>query len=260
MWHIARVMLRITLVVVTAVACVAVIVSVAPPVAHAQSDERLDEEARGIFVAGRAAFDDGRWQEALDYFQRAYELSSRPGLLYNIGQTADRMRQDAVALEAFERYLELMPDAPNRAAVEARLPVLREAVAAAEAETLAAEAEASPPPDVAPIQVEPDTAAPTAPIIVLVTGVATAAAGGVLLLMANGAGNSVTDADEGTAWTDVQSDYDASGTLGVTGGVLLGLGAALAVGGGIWLALWDSGDDHVDVAISPMGAALRGSF
>lgn len=231
--------------------------------ASAQAEGSLDEEARGIFMAGRAAFDDGRWQEALDYFQRAYELSSRPGLLYNIGQTADRMRQDDVALEAFERYLELMPEAPNRSAVEARLAVLRRAVSEA-----ADEQRPSPEQDPAPAVQGPvvapespaDTPAPVGPIVVLSAGVASAAAGGVLLLMANGASNTVTDASEGTPWVDVESDYDSSGTLGVSGAVLLGAGVALAASGAIWLALWDSGDDSVEVAISPTGAVLRGTF
>jgi tetratricopeptide (TPR) repeat protein len=72
-------------------------------VAHAQSAEvdpfaaaeSHDEEARALFQAGRRAFADARYEDALDRFRSAYELSHRPELLYNIGHAADRLRRDA---------------------------------------------------------------------------------------------------------------------------------------------------------------------
>ncbi len=88
-----------------------------------------DDEARAVYEAGRIAFDDGRYDDALEYFRRAYELSPRPRLLYNIGASADRIRHNREALEAFEDYIEQVPDADNRRAVEARIRVLRTAAA-----------------------------------------------------------------------------------------------------------------------------------
>lgn len=88
--------------------------------------EPNDEEARLLFQAGRQAYDQGRFEDALQRFEQAYELSRRPALLYNIGQAADRLRHDAQALEAFEHYLEATgEDAPHRRAVTARIEVLR---------------------------------------------------------------------------------------------------------------------------------------
>lgn len=86
----------------------------------------VDEHARKFFEAGRAAYDVGNYSDALNYFQQAYELSERPQLLYNIGQCADRLRLDETALAAFRRYLERVPDAPNRYQVQERLKVLEE--------------------------------------------------------------------------------------------------------------------------------------
>jgi tetratricopeptide (TPR) repeat protein len=97
-----------------------------------------DEEARGLFLAGRAAYDDGRYEEALNYFRRSYELSDRPELLYNIGQTASVLNRDEEALWAFEKYLERYENAPNYREVEDRIMRLRraqQAPAATEAET-----------------------------------------------------------------------------------------------------------------------------
>jgi len=90
-----------------------------------QQVDLKDEEARQLFQAARLAFQDGRFEDALRSFRRAYDLSGRPGLLYNIGTTADRLRRDDEAIEAFEKYLELAPNAPNHGEVERRLEVLR---------------------------------------------------------------------------------------------------------------------------------------
>lgn len=116
--------------------------AVVPDRAAAESDKEArdarDEEARGLFVAGRAAYDDGRYEEALNYFRRSYELSDRPELLYNIGQTASVLNRDEEALWAFEKYLERYENAPNYREVEDRIMRLRraqQAPAAIEAET-----------------------------------------------------------------------------------------------------------------------------
>ena len=96
--------------------------------AASEEPNTYDEEARALYQAGRVAFDDGRFEDALGYFERAHELSGRPQLLYNIASAADRLRQNAVALEHFEAYLEALPDADNRRSVEARIALLRDAL------------------------------------------------------------------------------------------------------------------------------------
>lgn len=92
-------------------------------------DPARDAEARALFDAGRVAYDDGRYGDALGHFQRSYELSSRPGLLFNIGSAAERVRNDRLALDAYRRYLAEIPDAPNRSFVEKRIRFLEEALA-----------------------------------------------------------------------------------------------------------------------------------
>lgn len=78
-----------------------------------------------MYLEGRAAFDAGRYEDALRLFEAAYELSPRPEMLYNIGTTADRLRRNERALEAFEQYLEELPDSDLRGPVESRARVLR---------------------------------------------------------------------------------------------------------------------------------------
>src|SRR5690349_5926027 len=89
----------------------------------------MDEQARDAFDAGRSALADGRTEDALTSFRRAYRLSGRPQLLYNIGLVEDRLRHDRPALEAFESYLEAVPQAENRASVEERIRTLRDEIA-----------------------------------------------------------------------------------------------------------------------------------
>lgn len=93
-----------------------------------------DEEARELFLAGRAAYEDGRFEEALGYFRRAHALSGRPELLFNVGQAADRARLDREAVEAWEAYLAAVPESPNRHTVETRVRALRRAMERQEAE------------------------------------------------------------------------------------------------------------------------------
>jgi tetratricopeptide (TPR) repeat protein len=94
----------------------------------APEDSARDVEARALFEAGRAAFLDGRHEDALQSFQRAYELSGRPVLLFNIAASLDRLRRNEEALELFGRYLTEVPDAENRAEVEGRMRALRTAI------------------------------------------------------------------------------------------------------------------------------------
>jgi tetratricopeptide (TPR) repeat protein len=94
-----------------------------------------DTEAHALYVAGRAAVEGGRFADARRHFVRAWELTGRPFLLYEIGRACDLLRRDAEALEAFGRYLREVPEAANRDEVRGRVQVLRRLVAAAQART-----------------------------------------------------------------------------------------------------------------------------
>lgn len=97
------------------------------PLASAQEQATAsadDEVARNLFQAGKAAYESGDYEGALEFFEKAHARSHRPQLLYNIGQAADRQRNDLKALAAFRAYLAAVPDAENRAEVENRIRAL----------------------------------------------------------------------------------------------------------------------------------------
>jgi tetratricopeptide (TPR) repeat protein len=119
-------------------------------VVSAQSDADT-RTARREFEAGRAAYEEGRFEDALVHFETAYEVTDSPEILYNIATVADRLRRDELALESYERFLEERPDTPDREHIEGRIRVLREATESSE--TSAAPVDT--PPDAAEGETQP---------------------------------------------------------------------------------------------------------
>jgi tetratricopeptide (TPR) repeat protein len=117
-----------------AVGAALMVVALAHP-AHAEtptynaSEESVNAEARGAFEAGRSAYDQGRFGEALEHFEHAYDLSARRTLLYNIGRAAEGDGQTQRAIEAYEGYLRAAPAAEHRRFAENRIAKLRASLA-----------------------------------------------------------------------------------------------------------------------------------
>jgi tetratricopeptide (TPR) repeat protein len=129
-----------------------------PDAAQESVQTPREAQARRSFEEGRAALEWGNFEDALRLFERAYDLSGRPEMLYNIGTVLDKMRRDADAARYFERYLDVQPEATNRPAVEARLAALRA--------RMFADRQAAPVPS--PTQVAQDQAAAQQPMAVTV--------------------------------------------------------------------------------------------
>lgn len=99
-------------------AAIALLLAVAP----AQADDVA--EARRLFARGERDYAAGRFETALSSYSRAHELSGLAGFLFNIGVCHHRLEHWAEAADFLERYLEAVPDAPNRGDAE---ELLREA-------------------------------------------------------------------------------------------------------------------------------------
>jgi tetratricopeptide (TPR) repeat protein len=140
------------------------------PESSATPESSADAEARSIFDAARTAFNNGRYEEALEYFTRAYELSGRPELLYNLGQTLDRLDREAEALDHYRRFLVELPDTEMRGQAEGRIRIIEERLAAAEAAEAAAAAEVEAP--------RPAAFDPTGPAVLYATSGAALVVGG----------------------------------------------------------------------------------
>jgi tetratricopeptide (TPR) repeat protein len=227
----------------------------------ARADDSRDQEARALYEAGKLAFEEGRFENALRHFERAHELSGRPRLLYNIGTAADRLRRDDVALAAFERYVAEQPDAVNRQAVEARIAVLRAQQEAARERAR----EPSPPPPPSPPRAEVAVDAPPAepasrwtPWLLLGGGAAATLAGGTLIFLGARDRAAVEDAAVGTRYSAVEDAAERAPRLMVGGSVALGVGLLGVASSSLWLRLGRPA--QVSVSLSPHGVAARGAF
>lgn len=141
----ARISRRVAAALVVGTLAVASQSAAAQDVPLANSGESAaDEEARQEFEAGRQAYEHGRFAKAADHFQRAYQLSARTQLLFNVARAADSDGQYERAVQAYTRYIELMQDAENREFAVARLQRLRELQSAALEEPASARAHKTP--------------------------------------------------------------------------------------------------------------------
>jgi tetratricopeptide (TPR) repeat protein len=245
------------------------------PSAFAQS-AALDAEAHSLFEAGRTAFADGRFDDALPYFEHAYELSHRPQLLYNIGHCLDRMRHDAEAITAFERFLAEVPDAPEAAEVRARVTFLRDAqtreasttteasISTTEATVTADEPSTSPrePQMTAPPTSSASSGPGPAPWALIGVGGAVLVAGAVLTGVGLSDVSTVENAADGSHYAALRDAYDQAPIFTGVGFAALGLGAALAVAGVVWVVVTPSAGsgERATLRIGTDGLSLRGTF
>lgn len=100
-------------------------------------------EARQHYVEGKSRFGAGDYQGAIQEFETANRLSPSPILHFNIGLAYERLGNKSEALRHYRTYLEEMPQAPNRSAVEGQIQRL-------EAELRQAQTPAPAPTPVAP--------------------------------------------------------------------------------------------------------------
>jgi tetratricopeptide (TPR) repeat protein len=84
--------------------------------------------AREHYQRGTTLYDLQRFAEAAREYEIAFEMKDEPALLFNIAQAYRFAGDNGKALGAFKAYLRRLPNAPNRAAVEARIADLQRLV------------------------------------------------------------------------------------------------------------------------------------
>jgi hypothetical protein len=78
-------------------------------------------EAKALYREGARHYDVGEYDQAVDYFQRAYLITGAPMLLLNIGQAHRLSGACALAAAAYRRYLDRAGAAEHRTEVERRI-------------------------------------------------------------------------------------------------------------------------------------------
>lgn len=234
-----------------AAAALILVTAVALPVS-AQSDRVPDAEARAQFDTGRAAYDEGRFEDAAHAFRRAYVLSPRYQLLYNIGQAELRAEHNERALAAFEGFLRQAPeDNPHRSEVQERVNVLRGMGVRPTAEDTADQE--APAPEASPSEapaVEPSGKSKLGPWIMIGAGAAGVITGAALMGVGMSKAQEVADAPVGSRWGKLEDTADTANLfwgLGI-GTSVVGL---VAVGGGIVWAIAGSNTGSSEGEQSP---------
>ncbi len=111
-----------------------VCVAVAIPSRAASADDPATRAARRHFERGEKLFALGRFDDALEEYQTAFDAKPLPGFLYNIGQCYRNLADYDQAIFSFKKYLKLDPEASNREAVERLIEELEEKKAQGESE------------------------------------------------------------------------------------------------------------------------------
>ena len=82
------------------------------------------DAARKRWEQGTTAYNLGRFEVAINHFERAYEYHPSPAFLFNIAQCYRQMDDCERAVFFYKRYLSARPKASNRAEVQSRISEL----------------------------------------------------------------------------------------------------------------------------------------
>jgi len=133
-------------------------------------------QAKALYDKGIKHYEIGEHEVAIVEFKRAYELSSSPGLLFNIAQCYRLAKKYDDALQFYHTYLRLMPNAPNRADVEGLIAQVEKTIKDDQDTNAATMALQTPPPAQPPLPTKvvetpiappPGTVAPPAQPVVI---------------------------------------------------------------------------------------------
>jgi tetratricopeptide (TPR) repeat protein len=103
-----------------------------PARAGTGADKRSDKraEAKGHYENGLRKFDLGKYDEAAEEFEQAYDLVGEPpNILYNIAQAYRLAEKFEKSAQFYRSFLRKVPDVPNRAEIEGRIAEMDERAA-----------------------------------------------------------------------------------------------------------------------------------
>ena len=92
----------------------------------ARADDPAQRAAKRHYDRGEKLFALGKFDEALDEYQTAFDAKPLPGFLYNIGQCFRNLGDYDQAIFSFKKYLKLEPDAANKESVDRLIEELEE--------------------------------------------------------------------------------------------------------------------------------------
>jgi len=82
-----------------------VLVCVLAPAVAVADDTALAEKAKVYYQQGQSLYAQGRYREARAEFSAGYDLSKKPGFLFNMAECSRLLGERAAALQTYQRYL-----------------------------------------------------------------------------------------------------------------------------------------------------------
>ena len=114
--------------------------------ATAHAEDLSMKAAKRHFDRGEKLFALGKFDDALDEYQKAFDAKPMPDFLFNIGQCYRNLGDYQQAIFSFKKYLKLEPDAPDKEKVEKLIDELEEKQERGEGQRLVGKKEQPPPP------------------------------------------------------------------------------------------------------------------
>jgi hypothetical protein len=135
---------------------------------RAQLTPQQKQEIHVHYQQATRAYDLGKYQEAVEEYQKVYEIDGDPVMLYNIAQAYRLNDQPQESIHFYRRYLQRSPEARNKEDVERKITAMEKLI---DERRKAAALVAPPPPktDVKPVVVPPPPPPPpvvTPPVVV----------------------------------------------------------------------------------------------
>jgi hypothetical protein len=128
------------------------------------------QEMKQHYERATRAYDLQKYSEAIDEYQKAYEIGGDPPMLYNIAQAYRLNDQPTEAIRYYRRYLQRAPEARNREYVERKVADLEKLIeerrkAAAAVTPPPPTTTTPPPPTTTPPPTTPPPTTPPPPVI-----------------------------------------------------------------------------------------------
>jgi len=225
--------------------------------AAAQDISDEERRARQLAHEGELAYGDGRFDEAAVLIRRAYEVFREPVLLHNLGRALESAGDERGAVDAYERYLDEVPDAEDRALIEGRLRQLREDVAEDERLRSSASSGAPTGSEASAEAVDDGGSVVIGPLVLGGVGLLVVTAGVVSGVLALG---KEADADAEPVHQRARRLLDDAETLAaVTNALLIG-GAVVVAVATTWLVIALGSEEEVSLRIGPGSFAVAGHF
>lgn len=204
------------------------------------------QEMKLHYEKATRAYDVQKYGEAVEEYQKAYEIGGDPAMLYNVAQSYRLNDQIPEALRFYRRYLQRSPNARNRDDVERKISDLEKTLEDRRKAAAAAAAPSTPPPPVAVTPAptpEPEIRQESGSSGLRIAGIVVAAVGGAALItfgitgkMASDNGQKLTDASVsgGTFDPSWESNGKSLNTIAIVSAIA---GGAAVVTGVVMIAL-----------------------